>query len=632
MALTDGAARERIAAQDLAALRRAGVLVEDPRRERPRYFDGRFLAARDLIRDQQYFLTREADLGQAAGSGVALGLFVRQGAEAQSLTIAPGHGVTPAGELVLLPRQVAVSLANIPAAEQLSARFGLSRVPQPPMRSRTGLFVLGLRPVEFTANPIGAYPTSITGQRTVEDGDVVEGTAIILVPWRDDGATGATDALEARRSRAAHEIFVGGSERGVSASVLPLAMIALQNNTVVWIDEPMVRRELGADRADLPGLGFSPRALRLAHFLQHQAHLADVVRLAGSRSFPAASRFSALPSAGRLPAGVINPADFTQSYFPAEIDADFSIIPEDELPALLEDALALPPIDLTLPGEALDSTAVAILAPVARNEWRAVSTRLTTRVRPLRPAALNLIAQRKPLETLLRLRPLVPVIPLPDPADPSDAEWQRLARLPNLWFVRRRQLAYRDDLAGASLRFAAAEDGTAVERVRERIEGLGLGTNLDRVLTAASPAATAEVTRLLDSPRFADSPALTAAALGELSARAESAGAIDTASAIAVTSSMTATGAGEGLSRLESSASAPLAAPALVRLATGTEWRTVDTNLRAATREELPTVATRLLGVVRESGPTRPARRPSAAKKTSSAKGSRKRKKAGERT
>ena len=370
---------------------------------------------------------------------------MRQGTEAQSLAISPGHGVTPAGELVLLPRQVVVSLANIPVAEQLSARFGLSRLPQPPMRSRTGLFVLGLRPVEFTANPIGAYPTSITGQRTVEDGDVVEGTAIILVPWRDDGAA---DALEARRGRAAHDIFVGGSERGVSASVLPLAMVALQNNTVVWIDEPMVRRELGADRADLPGLGFSPRALRLAYFLQHQTHLADVVRLAGSRAFPAASRFSALPSAGRLPPGVINVADFTQSYFPAEVDADFSIIPEDELPALLEDALALPPIDLTLPGEALDSTAVAILAPVPRNEWRAVSTRLTTRVRPLRPAALNLVAQRKPLESLLRLRPLVPVIPLPDPADPSDAEWQRLARLPNLWFVRRRQLAYRDDLAG----------------------------------------------------------------------------------------------------------------------------------------------------------------------------------------
>jgi hypothetical protein len=628
MALTDGAARERIAAQDLASLRSAGVLIEDPRRERPRYFDGRFLAARDLIRDQQYFLTREADLGQAAGSGVALGLFVRQGAEAQSLAISPGHGVTPSGELVLLPREVNVSLANIPAAEQLSARFGLSRLPQPPMRSRTGLFVIGLRPVEFTANPVGAYPTSITGQRTVEDGDVVEGTAIVLVPWRDDGAA---DALEARRGRAAHAIFVEGSERGVSASVLPLAMIALQNNTVVWIDEPMVRRELGADRSDLPGLGFAPRALRLAYFLQHQTHLADVVRLAGSRPFPAASRFSALPSAGRLPPGVINPSDFTQNYFPAEVDTDFSIVPEDELPALIEESMALPPIDLTLPGEALDSTAVAILAPVARNEWRTVSTRLTTRVRPLRPAALNLVAQRKPLESLLRLRPLTPVLPLPDPADPSDAEWQRLARLPNLWFVRRRQLAYRDDLAGTALRFAASEDGGAVDRVRERLTTLGLATNLDRVLTAASPAATAEVTRLLDSPRFADSPALTAAALGELSARAESSGAIDTAAAVAVTSSLTAAGAGDGLARLEATATTPLATSALVQLATGTEWRQVDSGLRAARREELPVVATRLLGVVREAPAKKPARpKPSAAKKTP-AKGTRKRKKAGER-
>ena len=50
MALTDGAAREQIAPRDIAALRAAGVLIESPLRARPRYFDGRFLAARDLIR------------------------------------------------------------------------------------------------------------------------------------------------------------------------------------------------------------------------------------------------------------------------------------------------------------------------------------------------------------------------------------------------------------------------------------------------------------------------------------------------------------------------------------------------------------------------------------------------------
>src|SRR5258706_8231676 len=154
MNLTQGSAREQIDPADVSALRSAGALIDDARRERPRYFDGRFLAARDLIRDQQYFLTRESDLGRAAGSGVAAGLFVEQGDAAQTLKISPGHGTTPAGELVLLARHVGVQLANIPVAEQLSARFGLSRVPLGPMRSRTGLFVLALRPVEFTANPI----------------------------------------------------------------------------------------------------------------------------------------------------------------------------------------------------------------------------------------------------------------------------------------------------------------------------------------------------------------------------------------------------------------------------------------------------------------------------------------------
>ncbi|MDD3530786.1 MAG: hypothetical protein PHS77_13025, partial [Gallionellaceae bacterium] len=222
MNLTQGAARATIKPDEAKTLRQAGVLVDDPRRDRPRYFDGRFLAARDLIRDQQYFLTREADLGRAAGSGVAQGLFVAPGATPQAIRIDRGHGITPAGELVLLPRHLDLNLADIPLAEQYSARFGLSRLPAPPMRSRTGLFVLALRPVEFTANPVGAYPTSLTGPRTVEDGDVIEATAVVLVPWSDDGAA---DDLEARRGRAARAVFGEGKADGVSANVLPIAML-----------------------------------------------------------------------------------------------------------------------------------------------------------------------------------------------------------------------------------------------------------------------------------------------------------------------------------------------------------------------------------------------------------------------
>ncbi|MBT9465000.1 hypothetical protein [Hydrogenophaga sp.] len=516
MNLSTGTAREPIASAQVQTLRDAGVLIEDHRRDRPRYFDGRFLAARDLIRDQQYFLTREADLGQAAGSGVATGLFVQEGGQPQTLVVSSGHGVTPSGELVLLPRNIDVQLANLPVAEQLSARFGLSRLPQPPLRSRTGLFVLALRPVEFTANPIGAYPTSITGQRTVEDGDVIEATAVVLVPWQDDGAA---DALDARRGRAARAIFTQGSSAGVSANVLPLAMIALQNNTVVWIDEALVRRELGADRGDLPGLGFAPRGLRLAHLMQHQAHLADVESRSGGRGFPAITHFPALPPAGPLPAGVINAVDFTQNYFPAEVDVDFTIIPEDELPALIEEALALQPIDLTAPAESLDSTAVMILAPVPRVEWRAVAARVgqgaTLAQRVVKPAAPNLIAQRRPFEILQKLR--LPRAVLQSTAlGPLEAEWQRLARLNNLWFVRRRHLAYRDDLAG-SYREITGNDERVIELdLNTRIAKLGLTPRYNNVLKVATPAAASTVIGLLAGKRYLESPVLTAAALGLL--------------------------------------------------------------------------------------------------------------------
>jgi len=522
--LARGTSREQIALADAQRLRTRGVLVEDARRERPRYFDGRFLVARDLIRDQQYFLTREADLGRAAGSGVSSGLQVNAGSGPSQLVIGAGAGVTPAGELVLLPDDLQINLADLPLAEQLSARFGLGRIPAAPMRSRTGLFVLALRPVEYTANPVGAYPTTLTGPRTVEDGDVIEATAVTLVPWQDDGAA---DALQARRARAARRIFVQGEGAAVSSNLLPLAMIALEGNTLAWIDEAMVRRELGADRADLPGLGFAPRGLRLAHLMQHTAHLDDVTRRMAGRSFPAATQFDALPPAGPLPPGVIDPGDFTQRYFPSQVDVDFSIIPEDELPSLVEEALALPPIDLLDAEAALDRTAVLVLAPVPRAEWRAVTARLQSRLRTLLPAAPNLIAQRKPLEILARLR-----LPLPVPApSPSDTEWARLAGLPGLWYVRRRNLAYRDDLAGTPQAVVAGPAPSPERRVGGgaggRVGTAPLAGGVSLRTTSAAPASATEATseevvaaRAPARKRATAAPAASTTASPSVSARA----------------------------------------------------------------------------------------------------------------
>jgi hypothetical protein len=591
---TAGAARELIAPEDIEALRATGALIEDARRERPRYFDGRFLAARDLIRDQQYFLTREADLGQASGGGVVVGLEVRRGAAADELVLGRGHGLTPAGELTLLPNALSVRIADIPQAEQLSARFSLSRLPQPALRNRTGLFVLALRPVEFTANPIGAYPTSITGPRTVEDGDVIEATAVVLVPWTDDDAT---DALDARRGRAARAIFVEKRPNGVSANVLPLAMVALQNNIVAWLDVAMVRRELGADRADRPGLGASTRSLGLAHLLQYRRQLEDELRSSDGRGFPAASRFDALPAAGPMPPAMIATRDFTQSYFPAEIDTELAPIPDDELPALVEEALALPPIDLTVAPTLLESTAVLVLAPVPRSQWRAVITRLQQtatdpQTRQLVPAAANRLAARKPLEILQRLRLPVP-LPLPvDTSDPREREWARLAALPNLWFVRRRNLAYRDDLPGVAVRFAGRN--VALEDVvRRRLDPSSLRPQFDAVMDKATPEVAAEVSALLDSPRFATSPVLTAAALGELT-RIET---LDRAAVLAASARLSLPGTGDGLLRLERSQGELLSSPeALAKIAETADWRETDVSARAASDAAVPDLAAALAG------------------------------------
>jgi hypothetical protein len=592
MNLTQGAAREQIDAANVAALRQTGVLIEDPRRERPRYFDGRFLAARDLIRDQQYFLTREADLGRAAGSGVAQGLFVTPGSTPSALQVSAGQGVTPAGELVLIPHVLNINLADVPVADMLSAKFGLSRIPIAPLRSRTGLFVLALRPVEFTANPIGAYPTSLTGPRTVEDGDVIEATALVLVPYQDDGAA---DALEARRGRAARTIFTQGTQNLASANVLPIAMLALQSNSIVWIDEALVRRELGADRGDLPGLGFAPRALRLAHLLQHQTHLSDVVALMHGRSFPAATQFPALPPAGPLPPGIIDTRDFTQRYFPAEVDVDFSIIPDDELPALVEEALALPPIDFLASEAALDLTAVLVLAPVARSDYRAVMAKLESRLRTLKPAAPNLVAQRKPLEILQRLRLPLP-IPLPDVSNPADAEWARLANLPTLWYVRRRNLAYRDDLVGNGVAATGRDEIALEDAVRARITSLALTTQFNAVLAKTTTKAAWSVMSLLALPRLVDSPALTAAALGALSAKAAASttGRLDNADVLAVGVDLNTPGVGDGLVMLERSSISGVTKSSLASLASNDAWRTLDASAVVTPSAQISKLVARL--------------------------------------
>src|SRR5262249_14512448 len=200
--------------------------------------DGRFLTGADLTRDQDYVRQRQSDMARASGAGVISGLRLASDSvgPGQSLTITPGVGLTPSGDLVMLSSQQNVPLLDLPTSpqlplppsRQLDAALGLSEDPRVALERTTGLFILALRPVEFTANPIAAYPRSITGKRTVEDGDIIEASAITLIPYPD--MAGAADIGEAR-PKVARAIFAG---RGgaMPPDPLPPAMPGLDPGTV----------------------------------------------------------------------------------------------------------------------------------------------------------------------------------------------------------------------------------------------------------------------------------------------------------------------------------------------------------------------------------------------------------------
>ncbi len=251
--------------------------------------------------------------------------------------------------------------------------------------------MIALRSVEYTANPIASYPTSLTASRSVNDGDIIEAVAITLIPYADGGSGG----LEAqrplvgnsKRSRVARDIFVEGSVRGLPANALPLAMVGLNRGVVEWIDPYLVRREVGAEQKSLLSFGATPRGLREAYVQQYDQQVQEVLQSRNQsnqgRRFSATDYFAALPPAGQMPAATIDPTNFTQIYFPSTVDVSLSLVPSDELAALVEESLLLPPIDLTMTNEALDSVGVLVLMPVNRQQFQQLQGTLRSLTRSL---------------------------------------------------------------------------------------------------------------------------------------------------------------------------------------------------------------------------------------------------------
>ncbi|MHB1307937.1 MAG: hypothetical protein ACYC23_12750, partial [Limisphaerales bacterium] len=269
-------------------------------------------------------------------------------------------------------------------------------------------------------------------------------------------------------ARAAREIFLEQKSPPLPAGVLPLAMLWLRHGQLSWVDEWLVRREAGDD--DRFGFGFAPRALSEAHFFHYQEMLREAPS-AGAGQLVAQSFVEILPPAGPLPASILNPADFTQAFFPPEARVELALVPEDELAALMEDGIDLPPIDLSLKPGDQDALAILILAPVKRSAYGEVLGQLKTTIPEVRHESPRLRGQSKPVDDLRRLnadfkrRDQPALTPEPVPGNFADPAWREvLTKTTTFWFIRRRNLPDGQGLAGTPLRATTPAEPTDVER------------------------------------------------------------------------------------------------------------------------------------------------------------------------
>jgi hypothetical protein len=503
----------------------SGAIVVDSGRRRPFYFDGRFLTAADLAGDQDYARARQSDLAQAIGAGVVRGLevTVKPGAIAASpvIDIAAGVGITPAGDLVTIDTPKSVKLEDIPDAASLDVQLGVKLLPTAATRNRTGLFVLALRPIEFTANPVPAYPTSLDGTRSVHDGDILEATAVTLIPYPDRAGSEGADAKHARVAR---EIFFDGARPGVLQEALPLAMLYLDNGALRWLDVYLVRREIGAESTLRAGLNQRPRALLEAWLQQHLDHYATIPTATIGSGFPATRYFEALPPVGWIPAAnlTVDASDaqgtFVQSFFPPLVDCEFAFVPADEIPVLVAESLALPPIDLQGTDEDLDRLSVLIVAGVDRLQLEQLKRNLQTTTRIVRAAAPGMLAKRLPLESLLQIASATRTIPTTPAENSVAAAWkaaltaaQNVAQQDNhgcFWFVRRRQLPYFAEISSATLRLAG-DAGALDTELNARLTADSSTTTFNQLVAKMPRLALADTVNLLAAPRLAVSPTLS---------------------------------------------------------------------------------------------------------------------------
>lgn len=526
--------RARVAHAAVQAARAHGVLAVDELRVRPRHRDGQLLGADALAADQRLFGQRQRDFAGVFDRGVIAGLEVTQPLlpdedeveEARldplKLELGPGHGLTRTGSTLVVRERVEIDLTQFPIFEQLDGSLDLDRRPRAPARTQSGVFALTLRPVEYTANPVAPYPREITGERRLEDGDVIEACAVTLVPVASESSLDGVDAGPAALAR---RVFVEGLDPLLADDALPLAIVALERGRIAWLDVELARRQCLADPAR--GLGAGPRALREAHQRHFSRRMAKILERRASEGsgqrFAASDYFEVLPPTGTIPTQAVAVAGdrIVQWFFPANVECEVVLVPEDELAELVDEAMLMPAFDLRQSAEQAEASPVVLAIAVPREdfpEWSHATSGVLHR--PIGPR-LGSYARRRPIEALID-RARKPALLSGGPTIAELVPWETaLAQAQSLVFFRQRRRA-RSSFALARYGPVPVEQrpsSSLPPAIRARIEAAGELERFDRLLATAPTEALEGLELLLARPIFAAQAVLINACVAELSSR-----------------------------------------------------------------------------------------------------------------
>jgi hypothetical protein len=357
-------------------------------------YPGRALTAPALQSEQLYRAGRLAILGQCVTQGVVKGLEVSADLSKSDplLQVAPGYGISAAGEDVALLSTLSTTLGSLLVIDP-GTGSAIAPFPQYIQDKSNNNFagVLLLQPIVGQVGgetvDTGTGPIVVSGnlnascdqdpeEYAFEDWQIVDGVRLVLVAWPSSPATlilPSVNPAQTWRNRLAYTIFNAEMNLAPDDRLpwdmlgVPVALVGFDSSwNAQFVDKSAVVRVggLARSRYTLPALsGGGPPllvqpALAQARVLQLSEHLSALFGAPPPYITNFSQAFAFLPPCGVLPASALDFVKHVAPLFPPNWTLDVGPVHQEEIETALLTSMTALPLDVT------QNESVQVLVPL----------------------------------------------------------------------------------------------------------------------------------------------------------------------------------------------------------------------------------------------------------------------------